>query len=124
MLQSHCPGLLTKYWWKLPVFICLFWLIPLALAQSPQPPSPPAPGQTPGGNPPRGMPAAPKPGVCPLPILPALPAFSDTAFYSKTDVVHGQVEQTTYKNYAGETKRMHIYLPLGDEKNTHATYPV
>src|SRR5580693_10704091 len=69
------------------------------------------PGQTPPGPPGRAMIPAPKAGVCPLPILPALPAYTDTAFYARTDVPHGRVEQATYKNYAGSDKRMHVYLP-------------
>lgn len=124
MLQSHCRGILAKYWRKALLFFCLCWLIPSAFAQSPQLPSPPAPGQTPGGGPPKGMPAAPKPGVCPLPVLPALPAYTDTTFYSKSEVPHGHVEQATYKNYAGELKRMHIYLPPEYEKQTGTRYPV
>jgi enterochelin esterase-like enzyme len=66
----------------------------------------------------------PKKGVCPLPILPALPAYADTSFFAKTDVPHGKVEQATYKNYNGEDKRMHIYLPPDYERNTSARYPV
>jgi len=66
----------------------------------------------------------PKAGVCPLPILPALPGYTDTAFYARTDVPHGKVEQATYKNYAGVDQRMHVYLPPGYERNTGARYPV
>jgi enterochelin esterase family protein len=65
---------------------------------------------------------APKAGVCPLPILPALPAYTDTAFFAKTDVPHGKVEQATYKNYAGVDKRMHVYLP--PDYSGDARYPV
>lgn len=72
----------------------------------------------------RGMLTAPKAGVCPLPILPALPAYTETAFYSRADVPHGKLEQPTYKNYAGSDKRMHVYLPLDYERNTDARYPV
>jgi enterochelin esterase family protein len=37
------------------------------------------------------MPSAPKPGPCPLPILPALAAMEDTAFFGVRDVPHGKV---------------------------------
>jgi enterochelin esterase family protein len=62
--------------------------------------------------------------VCPLPILPALPTEDDTAFFASRAVPHGRVEQATYKNYAGEDKRMHVYLPPDYDKNTAARYPV
>lgn len=71
----------------------------------------------------RGM-AMPKKGVCPLPILPALPADTDTAFYAKTDVPHGKVEAVNYKNYAGADKRMQVYLPPDYDTATDARYPV
>ncbi len=64
----------------------------------------------------------PRPGPCPLPILPALP--TDTSFYAQTDVPHGKVEQATYTNYAGQQKRMHIYLPPGYGSNSDIRYPV
>jgi enterochelin esterase-like enzyme len=70
------------------------------------------------------MPPAPKGGVCPLPILPALPAYTDTSFYAETNVPHGKVEEANYKNYAGEDKRMHVYLPPDYGANISATYPV
>ena len=112
---------------------CLqFCLVLLALVLVPsfapaQQVSPP-PGQTPPGVPDgrggRGpMPPAPKAGVCPLPILPALPAYTDTSFYAEVNVPHGKVEEANYKNYAGEDKRMHVYLPPGYGTNTSATYP-
>ncbi len=75
----------------------------------------------PGG---RGSIPAPKAGVCPLPILPALPELADTAFFAKTAVPHGKVEQVHYKNYAGAEKRMHIYLAPDYEKNADTRYPV
>jgi hypothetical protein len=50
----------------------------------------------------------PKPGICPLPILPALPAYADTSFFANANVPHGKVEEATYKNYSGEEKRMHV----------------
>ena len=98
----------------------LTWLLLIAtscgFAQVPdQAPKPEAPGRPP-------VRPAPKPGVCPLPILPALPAYTDTAFYAKTDVPHGMVEEATYKNYAGVDKRMHVYLP--PDYSTNARYPV
>jgi enterochelin esterase-like enzyme len=87
----------------------MLWLLSmtgLAWSQVPRPPMRPAP----------------KAGVCPLPILPALPTFTDAAFFAKADVPHGKVEQATYKNYAGVDKRMHIYLPPDYDRNTR--YPV
>src|SRR5205807_258145 len=71
-----------------------------------------------------GLMSMPRPGPCPLPVLPALPAYNDTAFYARTDVPHGKVEQATYTNHAGNKKRMHVYLPPGYEKNTGTRYPV
>ncbi len=67
---------------------------------------------------------APKAGVCPLPILPALPTYADTTFFAKMDVPHGKVEETTYKNYAGADKRMHVYLPPDYERSGAVRYPV
>ena len=70
------------------------------------PPAGPA-GASGAGRGGRGM-AMPKKGVCPLPILPALKADTDTAFYAKTDVPHGRVEAVNYKNYKGVDTRMQI----------------
>ncbi|MGD0410740.1 MAG: alpha/beta hydrolase-fold protein [Verrucomicrobiota bacterium] len=86
----------------------------------------PADPATPAGAPNRGARGAmrmPKPGLAPLPILQALPLLSDTAFYAKTDVPHGAVEEATYTNAAGEAKRMHVYLPP-NYRNTTGAYPV
>ena len=91
---------------------------PAAFAQETKPEQrPPGPG-------PRGMPASPKKGPTALPILPALPPLDDASFYARTDVPHGQVEQATYKNFAGKEKRMHVYLPPDYEADTGARYPV
>ena len=68
--------------------------------------------------------ATPKPGPVPLPILPALPAANDASFYAQADVPHGRVEQATYKNHAGQDKRMHVYLPPDYDKHPDAKYPV
>ncbi len=68
--------------------------------------------------------APPKAGVCPLPILPALPAMDDASFYARKDVPHGKVEQVQYKNFSGAEKRLHVYLPPDYEKNSSARYPV
>lgn len=77
------------------------------------------------GDPGRGaMPPMPKPGPCPLPILAALPDREDTSFYAVKDVPHGKVEPATYRNPAGQEKRMHIYLPPGYEQHTSTAYPV
>jgi enterochelin esterase-like enzyme len=65
----------------------------------------------------------PKPGPCPLPILPALPARDDGAFYAKADVPHGKVERANYVNGSGREKRLHVYLPPGYEKGD-SRYPV
>ena len=72
----------------------------------------------------QGMRGTPKPGPVALPILPALAARDDAGFYAEADVPHGKVEQATYKNYAGQDKRMHVYLPPGYEKDADAKYPV
>ena len=66
----------------------------------------------------------PQKGICPLPILPALPAYEDTTFYAGRDVPHGRVEQVMYTTTAGEEKRMHIYLPPDYEENINMGYPV
>lgn len=66
----------------------------------------------------------PKKGVCPLPILSALPTYADASFFAKTEVPHGKVEQVNYKNYSGVDKRMHVYLPPDYDKNSTARYPV
>lgn len=82
--------------------------------------TPAVPGQT---VPPVRM-APPKAGVCPLPILPALPAMDDASFYAQKDVPHGKVEQVQYKNFAAADKRLHVYLPPGYEQNPTTRYPV
>lgn len=85
------------------------------------PPTPPT-GQRGGG---RGAMRTPKPGPTPLPILPALPAADDASFYAnRPDVPHGKVEQATYKNQAGQDKRMHVYLPPDYDKSFDQRYPV
>ena len=70
------------------------------------------------------MPSMPKKGVCPLPILPALPAYENTTFFAQNDVPHGKVEQANYKTFSGADKRVHVYLPPGYEKNANTRYPV
>ena len=70
------------------------------------------------------MPPMPKKGVCPLPILPALPAYENTTFFAQNDVPHGKVEQANYKTFSGADKRVHVYLPPGYEKNANTRYPV
>lgn len=72
----------------------------------------------------RPRPEPPKKGVCPLPILPALPTYADTSFFAQREVSHGKVEQVNYKNHAGAEKRLHVYLPPDYEKNAMARYPV
>jgi len=69
----------------------------MAAAQPPAGQQPGQPGRgSPGGG--RGMMATPRAGVCPLPILPALPGYADTAFFAKNNASHGRVEQANYKN--------------------------
>jgi enterochelin esterase family protein len=67
---------------------------------------------------------APKKGVCPLPILAALPEYTDTGFYSNQNVPHGKVESITYKNFDGADKRMQIYTPPGYDASADLRYPV
>lgn len=80
--------------------------------------------QQPANQAPRPPMNIPKKGVCPLPILPALPAYAETAFFARTDVPHGKVEAVNYTGPDGKEKRMHIYLPPDYEKNSSARYPV
>lgn len=101
----------------------LTWLAP-ALAAASMMASAQAPAAPQAGTPPPVRMAPPKAGVCPLPILSALPAMDDASFYAQQDVPHGKVEQVPYKNFAGAEKRMHVYLPPNYEKNTAARYPV
>jgi enterochelin esterase-like enzyme len=98
-----------------------------ALAQAPPaaPPGAGAAGASGGGG--RGGGRAmnmPAKGVCPLPILPALATADDTAFYAKINVPHGKVEAATYKNYAGDDKRMQVYLPPDYDVAGDSRYPV
>ncbi|MEO8370139.1 MAG: alpha/beta hydrolase-fold protein [Candidatus Solibacter sp.] len=107
---------------------CITFVGAVALASNFALAQPPAGrGGQPAVGPPagaRGMIAMPKPGFCPLPILPALPTLTDTSFFAKNEVAHGKLEQATYKNYAGEEKRMHVYLPADYARNAEARYPV
>jgi len=70
------------------------------------------------------MPPIPKPGVCPLPILPALPTYSDSSYCVVQNVPHGTVSEVNYKTSTGVTKRLHIYLPPDYDKNKDIRYPV
>jgi enterochelin esterase family protein len=90
----------------------LFWLLTITMWVCAQ--TPPRPPIRP----------APKAGVCPLPILPALPALAETVFFATAEVPHGKVDQASYKNYKGVDNRMHIYLPPDYDSNTGARYPV
>jgi enterochelin esterase-like enzyme len=78
----------------------------------------------PAGPPPGQRPSTPKPGPCPLPILPALAAMEDTTFFTVRDVPHGNVEAVNYTNHLGTQKRMHIYLPPGYDQDTTRRHPV
>jgi enterochelin esterase family protein len=66
----------------------------------------------------------PRPGPCPLPILPALAPRDDTGFYASTEVPHGRVVRATYENFSGREKRMHVYLPPGYDASATESYPV
>ena len=101
-------------------------LILCSLLAAQPPAGQPGAGQPGAGAPPRGraISPAPKAGVFPLPILPALPAYGDQTFFTRADVPHGKIEQPTYKNYAGEDKQMHVYLPPDYERNSSVRYPV
>src|ERR1700722_11251966 len=94
-----------KLLWLLAIMTCVW-------AHPPQPAGPPG----------RPILNAPKAGVCPLPILPALPDYANAAFFAKDDVPHGKIEQPTYKNYAGVEKRLHVYVP--PDYSSDAKYPV
>lgn len=98
--------------------------LPLTLAfltaLLPDPAGPPRPA----GHVPTVQAPVPKPGPTPLPILPALPTIEDQAFYALTDVPHGKVLQANYTNFAGKSKRMHVYLPPDYDTNPAARYPV
>jgi len=66
----------------------------------------------------------PKAGVCPLPILPALPTIEERGFFTRGAGPQGRIEKPTYKNFAGEEKRLHVYLPAEYDKKSDARYPV
>lgn len=83
----------------------------------------PATGPT-NSSPRRGGFRAPPPPRNPVPILPALPASTDVAFYATNDVPHGHVEIVQYKTSAGTEKRMHVYLPPGYQADPARRYPV
>ncbi|HTE19055.1 MAG TPA: alpha/beta hydrolase-fold protein [Armatimonadota bacterium] len=99
----------------------LYLFAPRLFRQSSTPPDERSRGAQPQG---RNQTAQPKAGPVPLPILPALARPDDTTFFAQTDVPHGKVEQVTYRNHAGQQKRMHVYLPPGYAANTDARYPV
>lgn len=82
------------------------------------------PQQVPAQTQPRPAVDIPKKGPCPLPILPALPAFSDTGFYVRKNVPHGKVEQVIYKTASDQEKRMHVYLPPDYGSSIDKRYPV
>src|SRR5579862_3485787 len=86
----------------------------------------PPPGQLPPGIS-AGPNVVPKAGVCPLPILPAIPKYEDTAYFASANVPHGRVDVASYKNAAGVDVTMRVYLPPGyDASGAAATaaYPV
>ena len=114
-IKMNWTRILGQFW----LLTVTSWLLAQEPGQAPLPPS-----QTPAGAPARPVLKMPKAGVCPLPILPALPAYTDTAFYTKTDVPHGKLEQAKYKNYRGVDKRMHVYLPPAYDSDSGVRYPV
>jgi enterochelin esterase-like enzyme len=79
----------------------------------------------PRGGPPAnsGIYSVPPPAH-PVPILPALPAPDDTAFYAERDVPHGKVEIVHYKTSSGAEKHLHVYLPPGYDVSGDVHYPV
>jgi enterochelin esterase-like enzyme len=100
--------------------VCLSFMtavLPPSAAQAP-PAGQLPPGISPGPN------LVPKAGVCPLPILPAIPKYDDTAFFASADVPHGKVEVASFHNSAGVDETMHVYLPPGYEASPAARYPV
>ena len=80
--------------------------------------------QPPAGRGGRGPMNVPKKGVCPLPVLPALPGDKEAEFYATANVPHGKVEVAAYKNYAGADKTMRVYLPPDYDAAADARYPV
>lgn len=83
------------------------------------PPASPTPSA-----PPRAGFRPPPPPRNPVPILPALPAPDDIAFYATNDVPHGRVEVVQYPTSAGPEKRLHLYLPPGYDSDSTRRYPV
>lgn len=75
-------------------------------------------------TPQRGTFRAPSPPRYPVPILPALPAANDTAFYATNAVPHGRVEVVEYKTSGSTNKHMHVYVPPGYDTDTGQRYPV
>src|ERR1700683_2103712 len=90
------------------------------------------PGPPPGQLPPgigAGPNVVPKAGVCPLPILPTIPKYDETAYYASADVPHGRVEVASYKSSAGVDMTMRVYLPPGYDAggagaSSTASFPV
>ena len=66
----------------------------------------------------------PRPGPCPLPILPALASREDASFYAVKDVPHGKVVTATYVTGTGQEKRLHVYLPPRYDESPSTKYPV
>ncbi|MDX9726378.1 MAG: alpha/beta hydrolase-fold protein [Bacteroidales bacterium] len=108
---------MNKTFLKFRLFIILFAAIPLVLSAQNPPQVPPQGGQA------RRM-DLPRKGPCPLPILPALPAYSDSGFYAMKAVPHGRIEKVNYLAPDGKEKRMHVYLPPDYDPNSTVRYPV
>ena len=56
-----------------------------------------------GQAPPRAVPPTPKAGVCPLPILPALPAYTEPAFSPKPTSRTGRSSRPTTRTTPART---------------------
>jgi enterochelin esterase family protein len=56
--------------------------------------------------------------------LPALPAYSDSGFYARKNVPHGEVVPVFYKTAEGRQKRMQVYLPPDYKTSLSRRYPV
>jgi enterochelin esterase-like enzyme len=104
------------------LFVCFLCSIGLAQNSTQNAPSNLSPSGVPIGRPP--VRELPKPGPCPLPILPALPTIEDTTFFAKKDVLHGAIEKAAYKNYDGVEKTLRVYLPPTYGAESTRRYPV
>ncbi|MDB6132681.1 MAG: axe1-6A 2 [Verrucomicrobiales bacterium] len=103
-----------------PLGLLLAACFTLAAVVSAQEPKPAAPA----GSSQKGQWRPPPAPRNPVPILPALPAPDDTAFYANRDVPHGRLEVVKYTTTQGREKSMNIYIPPGYEADPSGRYPV